>query len=287
MRVKFLWVASTKIMLVAAVQLTSKSNKRKNLAVATALMTRAVRQGAKLIALPEYFSFIGTKAEMFKEAEKPGQGVAYETVSEFAKKNEVYVLAGSIPTLADKKADRLVNRSVLFGPKGEDLAHYDKIHLFDADFAVDEMKAYRESDTFRAGDKLKVLDTPFGKVGFSVCYDLRFPEMYRALALKGARIIFVPAAFTMYTGKDHWLALLKARAIENQVYIVAPGQIGKHSEKKASYGKTCVIDPWGNIIALAPDCETVVVAELEFKFLNKIRKELPVLKHYRKDLFSL
>jgi predicted amidohydrolase len=277
-------------MLVAAVQLTSKANKKKNLAVATALMTRAVRQGAELIALPECFSFIGSKSEMIKEAEKPGHGLAYETMRDFAKKNEVYVLAGTIatkgvpsPTHANDK--RLLNRSVLFDPKGKELGFYDKAHLFDPE--LDEAGAHRESAAFRPGSKLGLTDTPFGKVGFSVCYDLRFPEMFRALTFRGARVIFVPAAFTMYTGKDHWLPLLKARAIENQVYIIAPAQIGRHSEKNVSYGKSCVIDPWGNIIALAPDCETVIVAEIDFKFLGKVRRELPVLKHYRKDLFSL
>lgn len=273
-------------MLVAAVQLTSKANKKKNLAVATALMTRAVRQGAELIALPEYFSCVGTRAELNKEAEKYGEGPAYQTVRDFAKKNEVYVLAGSIPLVIDKKSDkRLTNRSILFGPDGNEMGHYDKIHLFDVDLT--EGPSYRESDTFKPGAELSVVDTPFGKVGLTVCYDLRFPELYRSLALKGARVIFVPSAFTMYTGKDHWLPLLKARAIENQVYIIAPAQFGKHNERQASYGKACVIDPWGNIIALAPDCETVIVADLDFKFLNKVRKELPALKHYRKDLFKL
>lgn len=268
-------------MLVAAVQLTSKANKKKNLAVASALMTRAVRQGAELVALPEYFSFIGGKSEMLKEAEKPGHGAAYEMVRDFAKKHEVYVLAGTIPTFQNDK--RPLNRSILFGPEGQELGSYDKVHLFDAE--LENTRSYRESDIFKPGSDLEIADTPFGKVGFSVCYDLRFPEMYRVLTLKGARMIFVPSAFTMYTGKDHWLPLLKARAIENQVYIVAPAQIGKNSEHKTSYGKSCIIDPWGNIIALAPDCETVVVADIDFKFLSKVRKELPVLKHYRKDLF--
>ncbi|MBI3557745.1 MAG: carbon-nitrogen hydrolase family protein [Deltaproteobacteria bacterium] len=276
-------------MLVAAVQLTSKANKKKNLAVATALMLRAVRQGAELIALPEYFSFIGAKPEMFKEAERSKDGAAYRMVREFAKAHGVYILAGSIPTItekgSDKKSTRLLNRSILFNPSGEEVVSYDKIHLFDSD--LEETRAYRESETFRPGGELRVVDTPFGKVGLSVCYDLRFPELYRSMTLKGARIIFVPAAFTEYTGKDHWLALLKARAIENQVFIIAPAQFGKHAEKKSSYGKSCVIDPWGNIIALAPDCETVIVADIDFKFLAKVRKELPVLKHYRKDLFQL
>jgi predicted amidohydrolase len=270
-------------MLVAAVQLTSKANKKKNLAVAEALMLRAARQGAELIALPEYFSFIGSRSETLKEGEKPGQGAAYERISEFARKHEVYVLAGSIPTVGEGK--QLLNRSILFTPDGKEMAHYDKLHLFDAELT--DSSSYRESETFTAGSKLSCVDTPFGKVGFSICYDLRFPELYRSLAFKGARIVFVPAAFTLYTGKDHWLPLLKARAIENQIYIIAPAQIGKHSENKASYGKSSIIDPWGNIIALAPDCETVIVADLDFKFLQKVRKELPVLKHYRKDLFSL
>lgn len=273
-------------MLVAAIQLTSKTNKKKNLAVATSLMTRAVRQGAELVALPEYFSCIGSRTDLLKEAEKPGGGPAYDSLSEFARKNEVYVLAGSLPTIPEKRDDKkLFNRSIFFGPDGKEMGHYDKIHLFDAEMS--ESTSHRESDTFKPGSKLEVIDTPFGKVGMSVCYDLRFPEMYRSLALKGARIVFVPAAFTMYTGKDHWLPLLKARAIENQIYIIAPAQIGKHNDRQTTYGKSCIIDPWGNIIALAPDCETVIVADLDFKFLNKVRKELPVLKHYRKDLFHL
>jgi deaminated glutathione amidase len=271
-------------MLVAAVQLTSKSNKKKNLAVATALMTRAVRQGAELITLPECFSFLGTHSEMLKEAENLETGLTFKTMSEFAKKNEVFVLAGSIPVVGNKKEDkRLHNRSVLFGPEGKILAQYDKIHLFDSE--ITGLGSYRESETFSPGSELEIAETPFGKVGLTICYDLRFPEIYRALALKGARMIFVPSAFTMYTGKDHWLPLLKARAIENQVFIIAPAQIGKHSNKQTSFGKSCIIDPWGNIIALAPDCETVIVADIDFKFLSKVRKELPVLKHYRKDLF--
>jgi predicted amidohydrolase len=171
----------------------------------------------------------------------------------------------------------------LFSPSGEELCAYDKIHLFDSD--LDEAGSYRESATFKPGSSIALTETPFGKVGFAICYDLRFPELFRKLAFKGARIIFVPSAFTMYTGKDHWLALLKARAIENQLFIIAPAQIGQHSEKKASYGKSCVIDPWGNITALAPDCETVIVADLDFKFLAKVRRDLPALTHRRKDLF--
>lgn len=272
-------------MLVAAVQLTSKANKKKNLAVATSLMMRAVRQGAEVIALPEYFSFLGSKAEMFREAERPEDGLAYNTMRAFAKEHGVYILAGSIPTLIDKKSSKLLSRSILFGPDGEEIIHYDKIHLFDTE--ISDAKSYRESETFKPGSDLGIAETPFGKVGMTICYDLRFPEMFRALTLKGCRMIFMPAAFTLYTGKDHWLPLLKARAIENQVFIIAPAQIGKHAEKKSSFGKTCIIDPWGNIIALAPDCETVVVADVDFKFLAKVRKELPVLKHYRKDLFAL
>jgi len=273
-------------MLVAAVQLTSKANKKKNLSVAKALMERAVRQGAELVALPEYFSFMGSKAEMLKEAERPGHGAAYELCQNFARKHEVYILAGTIPMSGlGEGTKKLVNRSVLFGPKGKELGHYDKMHLFDSDLG--DTRSYRESETFKPGSGIEVADTPFGKTGFSVCYDLRFPEMYRSIALRGARVVFVPAAFTMYTGKDHWLPLLKARAIENQVYVIAPAQIGKNSTFQTSYGKSCIIDPWGNIIALAPDCETVIVADLDFKFLSKVRKELPVLKHYRSDIFSL
>lgn len=273
-------------MLVAAVQLTSRNNKKKNLAVATGLMTRAVQMGAELIALPEYFSFIGqNRAEAMKEGEEYRKGISYVTMRDFAKKHGVFILAGTIPVFSEAKDEkRLINRSILLDPYGEEVVCYDKIHLFDAE--VTGAKSYRESETFRPGSKVALAETAFGKVGLSVCYDLRFAEIYRTLALRGARVIFVPSAFTMYTGKDHWIPLLRARAIENQVFIIAPAQFGKHTDQKISYGKSCIIDPWGNIIALAPDCETVIVADLDFKFQSKIRKELPCLKHYRKDLFS-
>lgn len=268
-------------MIVAAVQLTSKNDKKKNLAVAGALMERAVRQGAELVCLPEYFSFIGPRADIPKNAEKPQDGPAFNFAADFARKREVFVLVGSIPTIVGSK--KLVNRSYLLDHKGKVLGHYDKLHLFDSELT--ESRAFRESDTFDRGGKPGLIDTPFGKVGLTICYDLRFPELYRTLSFAGARIIFVPSAFTMYTGKDHWLALLRARAIENQVYIVAPAQIGRHTPKKVSWGKSCIIDPWGNVLATAPDCETVITADLDFKFLAKVRKELPALKHHRKDLF--
>lgn len=274
-------------MLVAAVQLTSTANSKKNLAVAKTLMSTAVRRGAEVIALPEYFSLVGTRSEMRKESCGFGEGVAFNTIREFAAKHGVCVLAGSIPTIPEKAGKgekRLVNRSILFGPTGKIIAYYDKIHLFDAE--LPGANSYRESEAFRPGSKITVAETPFGRAGFTVCYDLRFPELFRTLALRGARLIFVPSAFAKYTGKDHWLPLLKARAIENQVYIVAPAQYGSHSARKTSYGKSCIIDPWGNVVALAPDREAVIVAELDFKYLTKVRKELPALKHYRKDLFS-
>ncbi len=273
-------------MLVAAIQLTSKNNKKKNLAVAKDLMIRAVRQGAELICLPEYFSFIGSRSELFKEAEMPYKGTAFEFCKNFAKEHKIYVLAGSIPTHDEKKVKdkKLFNRSTLFDPKGSVAGMYDKIHLFNSELA--DSKGFNEADTFQPGSMISTADTPFGTVGFTVCYDLRFPELFRSLAVRGSRIVFVPSAFTMYTGKDHWLALLRARAIENQVYIIAPAQYGQHSDSKKSFGKSCIIDPWGNTVALAPDCETVITAEIDFKFQTKIRKELPVLKHFRKDLFQ-
>lgn len=275
-------------MLVAAVQLTSRADTKKNLAVAADLMLRAVRQGAELVALPEHFSLMGTRTELLKQARPHGEGPAFDAMRGFASQHKVFVLAGTIPVVPEGRSQEdklLLNRSVLFGPRGETLGLYDKIHLFDTEIA--DARSYRESETFRAGSEIVTADTPFGRAGFAICYDLRFPELFRALSLRGARLVFVPSAFTMYTGKDHWLPLLRARAIENQVYVAAPAQFGKHAEHKSSYGKSCIIDPWGNIIALAPDCETVVTADVDFKFLTKVRKELPVLKHYRKDLFPL
>lgn len=273
-------------MLVAAIQLTSKNNKKKNLTVAKDLMIRAVRQGAELICLPEYFSYIGSRTELAKEAEPPYSGQAFDFCKNFAKENKVFILAGSIPTHDETKGKnkKFFNRSTLFDSKGNIAGMYDKIHLFNSELA--DSKGFNEADTFQPGSMISTVETPFGTVGLTVCYDLRFPELFRSLAVRGSRIIFVPSAFTMYTGKDHWLALLRARAIENQVYIIAPAQYGQHSESKKSFGKSCIIDPWGNTVALAPDCETVITADIDFKFQSKIRKELPVLKHFRKDLFQ-
>jgi predicted amidohydrolase len=177
-------------------------------------------------------------------------------------------------------SNKIYNTSVLFDPHGQELARYRKIHLFDA--TLPNGRSYRESDYVAPGAEIVTAKTEFGEVGLSVCYDLRFPELYRKLTNGGAtRLIFIPSNFTLMTGKDHWLPLLRARAIENQVYIIAPNQHGEKYGGRASYGKSAIIDPWGSVIALAPDREAVITAEIDFAYQDQVRAALPCLSHAR------
>ena len=189
----------------------------------------------------------------------------------------VHLLAGSF--LEKSNEARAYNTSLLISSQGDLLAQYRKIHLFDVD--IPGQVSVRESDSMKPGEEVVVASTPLGTVGLSVCYDLRFPELYRGLSRKGAEIISVPSAFTFPTGAAHWEALLRARAIENQVYIIAPNQIGKNVYGFADYGNSMIIDPWGKIIARAPDRECFITAEIDLDYLEKVRKELPCLAHQR------
>lgn len=268
-------------MIAAAIQMESRENIEHNWKAAVRLAEAAVAQGVKIIAFPEVFLYVG-----------PDKTITFDLDNEWlpkfsalASRLGIYLLAGSVgERIPDSK--KMFNTSVLLGPNGKELARYRKIHLFDAKLA--DGRSYRESDYIAPGAEAVIAATEFGEVGLSICYDLRFPELYRQLARGGAtRIIFIPSNFTLMTGKDHWLPLLRARAIENQVYIIAPNQHGEKYGGRASYGKSVIIDPWGAVLALAPDREGVITAEIDFAYQDRVRAALPCLEHIRLQSYSL
>ena len=239
------------------------------------LLNRAAADGADLAALPEVWPRQGS-AKQIREAAEPVPGPRTERLSEFAARHHVWVHGGSV---LERDGEHIFNTSVLFDRSGELVASYRKIHLFDADppGAVPS----RESAVFSAGDQVVTAETEFGRVGLSICYDLRFPELYRALVKAGAQVLAVPSAFTERTGKDHWEVLLRARAIENLAYVVAPAQVGVHGRGRASHGHALVADPWGAVVAQVADGEGLAVAELDLDRQDRLRRELPALDHVR------
>ena len=220
---------------------------------------------------------MGPEPERDQNAESVG-GSTLARMAELAKSLKISVLAGSILETG-APGGRLYNTSVLFGPDGQQLGLYRKIHLFDVE--VGDGQTYRESAAVAPGTEVVVAEAPFGKVGMSVCYDLRFPELYRRHAQVGAVLLTVPAAFTLMTGKDHWEVLLRARAIENQAYVIAPAQQGRHPKDRLTWGHAMVIDPWGLVIARASEGEGFAMAELDLEYLAKVRRTLPALQHRR------
>ena len=263
--------------LVAAIQLTSTADVEANLARAGALVREAASRGAVFCGLPENFAFMGSEAEKARRAE-PLDGPTLSRIAGLARELRIHLLAGGFHERAPVP-EKVHNTAVLFGPDGERLAVYRKIHLFDV--SLPGGQHFRESEWVVPGAEPVVVETELGTLGLSICYDLRFPELYRALCARGAEILLVPAAFTLYTGKDHWHALLRARAIENLAYVLAPAQFGQHHEKRWSYGKSVLIDPWGIVVAQAPDREGLALGEIDLDALAQIRAELPALSHRR------
>ncbi|GAW90977.1 carbon-nitrogen hydrolase family protein [Calderihabitans maritimus] len=268
--------------LAAAVQMDTQEHKDQNLKRAEELIGEAADRGASLVALPETFNFMGSPREEKANAEYiPGPTI--QRMVALAEKYKIWLHCGSILEKAPE-TEKLYNTSVLLNPRGEIVARYRKLHLFDVELSGGPVS--RESKTREFGKSIVVTDTDLGRVGFSICYDLRFPELYRIMALEGAEMIFVPAAFTMHTGKDHWEPLLRARAIENQCYIIAPGQTGK-KKTYTTYGKSMIVDPWGNVLGLAPEGESVVVAEIDLNYLRRVREQIPSLKNRRPDIYQV
>lgn len=267
---------------IAACQMNSQNDKAVNLRRAEELIDEAAARGAQMVGLPEMFNMLGEREDSLRGAEDiPGETSAFLAAK--ARQHGIYVHGGSIPVRADDP-NKVLNSTLIFDPAGQMIARYDKLHLFD--IHIEGQKTYKESDAVAAGNRMVTFETEHGNVGLSICYDIRFPELFRALTLNGARVIFLPAAFTLYTGKDHWETLIRARAIENQVYMVCPAQIGVHGNGRSCYGSSMIVDPWGTILARAPEREGVIVADVAYSAQDKIRQELPSLKHRRADIYG-
>jgi len=263
--------------LAAAIQMNSTAEVERNLDTAERLVSAAAQRGAQLVGLPENFAFLRSEGEPIPEAQAL-DGPWVRRMSELSRGHRLTLLLGSLPERIEGET-RVYNTSVLLGPDGATLATYRKIHLFDID--LPGLEHLKESRAVRPGEALVVADTPAGRIGLSICYDVRFPEMYRRLSRDGARVLAVPSAFTDRTGKDHWEILLRARAIENLAYVIAPAQAGPHGKGRASYGHAMIVDPWGAVLAQVPDGEGVAIAELDFDRQDRLRRELPALDHRR------
>ena len=262
---------------VACVQLNSSAVKADNLEKAERLVARAASTGADLVVLPEKWNAIGSVETLRANAEPLEGGESVEAMSGWAARHGITLVGGSI-TEAREGREKLSNTCAVFDPSGEIAAVYRKIHMFDVEVGG---HVYRESEAEEPGEETLVCDAEGWRVGLSVCYDLRFPELYRILALEGAELVMVPAAFTLYTGKDHWELLLRARAVENQCYIAAANEWGVHEGGKASYGRSTIVDPWGVVLAQAADEDMVITAELDRAHMERIRRDLPSLANRR------
>jgi deaminated glutathione amidase len=264
----------------AVVQLNSTDEYDRNLEVAERLVRGAAADGAELVVLPEKWTVLGSP-EAIRSSAEPLDGPALGAAAEWARELGIFLVAGSVPEILPDQ-ERLANTSVMFGPDGERRATYRKIHMFDVE--VGDV-SYRESEIEQAGDRIALGDADGTKVGLTICYDLRFPELYRILALRGARLITVPSAFTERTGRDHWEVLIRARAIEDQVFVVAAGQIGFAPPHYRSYGRSMIVDPWGVVLTQAPDTECFVSADLDFAVQDDTRERLPSLAHRRPEAY--
>ena len=260
----------------AAVQLNFGSDKQRNLDLATRFVRAAADDGARLIVLPEKWNLLGAPEVLVAGAESV-DGPSIEAARGWARELGVHVVAGSIAERVEGE-ERLFNTSFSIDDEGEIVARYRKMHLFDVDVGG---VAYRESDHEQPGDEIVTCEVDGIGLGLTVCYDLRFPELYRILAVQGAEVIAVPSAFTSATGRDHWEVLLRARAIENQSFVVAPNQFGETPPNLSSYGRSMIVDPWGVVLVQAPDCEGFVSAELDLDRQRKIREFLPSLANRR------
>jgi predicted amidohydrolase len=263
--------------LAAAIQMTSTAEVERNLDTAERLVTAAAARGAQLVGLPENFAFLRSEGQPVPAAQTL-DGPWVRRMADLARRHRLTLLLGSLPERIEGET-RIYNTSVLLGPDGGTLATYRKMHLFDID--LPGLEHLKESRAVRPGEALVVADTPAGRIGLSICYDVRFPELYRRLSRDGARVLAVPSAFTDRTGKDHWEVLMRARAIENLAYVFAPAQTGPHGQGRASYGHALIVDPWGAVVAQVADGEGAAIAELDFDRQDRLRRELPALDHRR------
>lgn len=276
---------------IAAVQTTSGDDIARNLEAAAGYVAEAKAGGAELVALPECFALMARDKHQLRAcAEEFGAGAIQDCLRQLARDAGVWLVAGGLP-LQSADESRVFNSLLVYDDTGDCRARYDKIHLFDIDLpgGADDPSGgeqHRESDYTMPGRDCVVADSPAGALGLSVCYDLRFPELYRRLAAAGATVLLAPSAFTAPTGRAHWAALLRARAIENACYVVAPAQVGEHSNGRATYGHSLVVDPWGEVVAERAAGPGVVFADLDANRVRQVRAQLPSLSHRRADLFG-
>ncbi len=264
--------------LCAAVCMTSTPDIDHNLAQAEELIELAVNQGAELVGLPENFSFLGEDSDKIAQVDQI-VGKSEKFLIKMAQRFQITILGGGFPSPLDNDSSKAYNTAVLIAPNGMELTRYQKVHLFDVN--VPDGNNYRESQTVMAGKNLPPVCATenLGMLGLSICYDVRFPEVYRHLSKQGAEVIFIPAAFTAYTGKDHWQVLLQARAIENTCYVIAPAQTGNHYARRCTHGHAMIIDPWGTILNSTGSQIGVAIAEINPQRLQQVRQQMPSLEH--------
>jgi len=266
---------------VALVQMNSGADKEANVEAAVAAIDEAAVAGSRLVVLPELWTYLGPNAGTVDAAE-PIPGPLSEILAERARHHGIYLHIGSmLERIAGE--DRLANTTLVFDPKGEQIARYRKIHLFDVDLDADT--SYRESETIAPGDEIVAFDLDGIRIGLAICYDLRFPELFRILALEGAEVVVLPAAFTMVTGKDHWEILIRARAIENGMFMAAVGQVGQHPPGLSCYGRSMVVDPLGLVIAQASDRPTILYATIELDEIARVRRQVPSLANRQPERY--
>lgn len=259
---------------VAAIQMASGPNVEGNLGEARRLIANAAKQGAKLVVLPEFFAIMGlAEQDKLEVREQPGRGPIQAFMSEIARQHKIWLVGGSIP-LAASAPDKVRNTCLVYNELGEQVARYDKIHLFSLSLGNE---SYDEAATIEPGDQVVVVDSPFGRIGLAVCYDLRFPELFRAM--KDVDIIVLPAAFTETTGKMHWELLVRARAVENLSYVIASAQGGYHVNGRETHGHSMIVDPWGRVLDVLPRGSGVVIASVNPSYQASLRGSLPALKH--------
>lgn len=267
--------------MIGVIQMDTRDNYEENMEAACRFIDEAAAKGAKLVAFPEVFNYIGNDP---RDPEEIPDGPTISLMAKKAKEHHIWIHCGSISE-ANPDGEKKYNTTVLLNPEGEEVARYRKLHAFDITLA--DGTETRESDRMQIGKDIVMLDTELGKLGFSICYDIRFPELYRYMAINGCQVIFAPANFQMQTGKDHWETIIRTRAIENTCYMVAPGQIGKKRGVSLSFGSSMVADPWGTVIARAKETAGVTMAEIDLDYLDKVRANIPCLKNRRDDVYDV
>ena len=265
---------------VAAIQMTSQPDVQENLHIAAGLIARAAEQGAELVLLPECFAALGNRSlAAIAAAEFGTERPIRRFLAEQSREHGIWLIGGSLPVPRVPGGKPMATQLVV-DEQGQEVARYDKLHLFDVDVS-DSHNTYRESRDYDFGNALVCLDSPVGRLGLSICYDVRFPELYQGLRLSGAELIVVPAAFTAVTGAAHWEVLLRARAIETQCYLLAANQTGTHAGGRQTFGHSCLIDPWGELVAVLPEGPGIAAGDLDRGLLSEVRQRMPIIEHRR------